>query len=92
MADHDLEARRGWDSDFQEFSETPSRLVRIRLEDFLGEVSGSQRKAWDESIPELQGEVREVVQGDPMAREYWAVLEYELPMESKRVDVAFLCH
>ncbi len=90
MSDHDIEARRGWDSNFEEFSDTPSRLVRIRLEDFLGEVSGSQIKAWDESIPELQDEVREVIQSDAQAKEYWAVLEYELPMESRRVDVIFL--
>jgi hypothetical protein len=34
--------------------------------------------------------VREVVQYDGRAREYWAVLESELPMESRRVDVIFL--
>jgi hypothetical protein len=86
----DITARHGWDSNFPEFCETPSRLVRVKLEDFVKDASGSQVRAWDESIPELQGEVREVMRLDDYAREYWAVLEYELPMESRRVDVVFL--
>ena len=90
MTDYEISARRGWDSNFPDFCETPSRLVRIKLEDFIKDASGSQVKAWEESIPELQGEVREVMQLDDRAREYWAVLEYELPMESRRVDVIFL--
>ncbi len=83
-------ARCGWESDFPRFSEAPSRLVRVRLEDFIGGAGDLQIKAWDESIPELQKEVREVLEYDIGAREYWAVLEYELPMESRRVDVIFL--
>ncbi|MBU4175192.1 MAG: DUF2075 domain-containing protein [Planctomycetes bacterium] len=87
----DLEiARHGWDSNFPEFRDTPARVVRIKLEEFVRVVSGSQIRAWDESIPELQDEVREVLELDEYAREYWAVLEYELPMESRRADVILL--
>lgn len=90
MADEAKTSRSGWDSSFPEFIKTPARLVRVKLEDFVKDVSGSQIRAWDESIPELQDEVREVVQLDDYAKEYWAVLEYELPMESRRIDVIFL--
>ncbi|MBU1671275.1 MAG: DUF2075 domain-containing protein [Actinobacteria bacterium] len=86
----DNDARRGWDSGFPEFRDTPPRLVRVRLQDFVKDASGSQVRAWDESIPELQDEVREVLELDRYAREYWAVLEYELPMESRRIDVLLL--
>lgn len=90
MADEVRTTRSGWDSSFPDFVEAPARLVRVKLEDFVKDVSGSQIRAWDESIPELQDEVREVVQLDDYAKEYWAVLEYELPMESRRIDVIFL--
>jgi hypothetical protein len=90
VADEYKTAQFGWGSDFTEFSDTPARLVRLKLEDFVKDVSGSQVRAWDESIPELQDEVREVLQLDEYAKEYWAVLEYELPMESRRVDVILL--
>ena len=90
MRPEEDEARYGWGSDFPYFAKTPSRLVRVKLHDFLVEAGDSQVKAWDESIPELQSEAREVMNYDERARDYWAVLEYELPMESRRVDAIFL--
>jgi DUF2075 family protein len=90
LIDDSVHSRCGWDSAFPEFCSAPSRLVRIKLEDFVKDVSGSQLRAWQDSIPQLQGEVREVVELDDYAKEYWALLEYELPMESRRIDVVFL--
>ncbi len=83
-------ARCGWESDFPTFSQTEPRIVRISLEDFLADVSESQVFAWDESIPKLQHEVGEVVVLDDLADSYTAILEYELPMESRRPDVVLL--
>ena len=39
-------------------------------------------RAWDESIPWLQRECRELVGAYDAARSYTAILEYELPRES----------
>jgi hypothetical protein len=88
--DENKTAQYGWGSDFPKFCGTPARLVRGQLEDFVKDFSGSQLRAWDESIPELQDEIREVMHLDQYAKEYWAVLEYELPMESRRIDVLLL--
>jgi len=83
-------ARYGWQSDFPTFSETKPEVVRISLEQFLADVSESQVLAWDDSIPKLQHEVGEVVVLDDLADTYTAILEYELPLESRRPDVVLL--
>ena len=44
----------------------------------------------DGSIGPLQHEVREVIAAEPVAANYAAILEYELPRESRRPDVVLL--
>ena len=83
-------ARCGWESDFPTFSEAEPRVVRISLQDFLADAGDSQIRAWDDSIPKIQVEVGEVVEIDELAEQYTAILEYELPLESRRPDVVLL--
>jgi hypothetical protein len=83
-------ARYGWGSDFAEFRGTPPRLIRERLSSFVKDVSAEQVRAWDDAIPPLQTEVSEVLVRDSLAAEYSAILEYELPLESRRPDVVLL--
>jgi hypothetical protein len=45
VTDYEISARRGCDSSFPDFCETPSRLVRVKLEDFIKDASGSQVRA-----------------------------------------------
>jgi hypothetical protein len=80
----------GWSSDFRRFVETPAPYIRQSLIDFLQVVSPEQVQAWDESIPPLQSEVCEVVVRRPNSAAYTAILEYQLPMESRRPDVILL--
>jgi len=84
------EARYGWESDFPRFRRTEARIIRSRLEDFIRDAGDEQIRAWNSSIPQLQHEVGEVVDRDPGAGEYTAILEYELPMEARRPDVVLL--
>jgi hypothetical protein len=83
-------ARYGWQSDFPTFADEEPRVVRISLQEFLSDVSESQVFAWDDSIPKLQHEVGQVVELDDLAEQYTAILEYELPLESRRPDVVLL--
>jgi hypothetical protein len=83
-------ARYGWESSFSEFQETPPRQIRERLNAFVADASREQVRAWDDSIPPLQAEVEMVLVRDALAREYSTILEYELPMESRRPDVLLL--
>lgn len=95
MADPDDsldQARRGWDSDFVRFASTPSNAIVAKLRDFLSTASKEQVRAWDDSIPRLQTEVTQVREVREEAARYTAILEYELPLESRRADAVFLLH
>ena len=65
-------------------------MVRERLESFVTDVSPEQVRAWQDFIPPLQREVDEVLVRDVLAKHYSAILEYELPLESRRPDVLLL--
>ena len=84
------EVRYGWGSDFPTFRDTSPRVIRGSIQELVRDASAEQILAWDASIPELQREVGEVLACDAAAERYAAILEYELPMESRRPDVVFL--
>jgi hypothetical protein len=83
-------SRSGWDSDFPTFGAAQPAFVRERLTNFIPDASPEQVRAWRDSIPPLQEEVREVLDRYRLARDYSAILEYELPLESRRPDVVLL--
>lgn len=85
-------ARSGWNSDLPTFVDTRPEEVVAALQRFVSDPGESQVRAWRDSVPPLQREVREMIEApaghDP--REQSALLEYELPLESRRPDVVFL--
>lgn len=85
-------AGRGWDSDFRSFEQTPPASVLRRIQDFVGTHSQSEYRSWTSSVPHLQREVGEVVRYDGVAGSYTAVLEYQLPLEARRIDAVFLLY
>ena len=86
----DESARYGWQSDFNEFRETPPLVIRERLAEFVTDASPEQQRAWASSIPPLQKEVEKSIVRSALAAQYSAILEYMLPMESRRPDVLLL--
>jgi len=90
MTDNDPLSPHGWHSNFPEFEKESPRVIRARLSEFIPDASPQQERAWDDSIPRLQTEIREVVSGEPDADRYTAILEYQLPLESRRADVVLL--
>jgi len=82
--------RSGWDSSFPDFRSASPAAIRQKLQWFVRESSPEQLRAWGDSIPPLQQEVDEVLVRDALARDYSAILEYELPLESRRPDVVLL--
>lgn len=86
----DRRARCGWESDFPGFQSTSAYEIRQRLQSFVRDASPEQVRAWGDSIPPLQQEVGKVLLRDLVARGYSTVLEYELPLESRRPDVLLL--
>ncbi len=82
--------RWGWRSDLPTFERTSPRVISLRLEQFVRDAGPEQIRAWNESVPWLQRECRELVQCHDAARTYTAILEYELPRDSRRPDVIVL--
>jgi Uncharacterized conserved protein (DUF2075) len=82
--------RYGWQSSLPAFTRSQPRVVRFHLERFVSDASPEQIRAWDQSIPWLQRECRELEVRDTAAHEYTAILEYELPRDSRRPDVIVL--
>ena len=83
-------ARYGWESDFPSFAEASSIDVRKSLKHFVSDASPEQERAWSSSIPQLQDEVEEVLLRNQLAQHYSTILEYELPLESRRPDAILL--
>ena len=82
--------RYGWQSSLPDFAQSEPRVVRLQLQQFVADASPEQVRAWDQSIPWLQRECRELQVRDSAAHEYTAILEYELPRDSRRPDVIVL--
>jgi len=84
------ETRYGWSGEFPVFVGTSRDVIREALSRNYPDVSDEQKAAWRASILPLQTEVEEILQGSDEAKKYSAILEYELPLESRRPDVLFL--
>ena len=86
------EARRGWDSDFGRFEAIHhSKILNSLVQSYPGS-SEEEKNSWKRNVPALQREVGEVVDVSTDAGMFTAILEYELPMESRRADVVLLLH
>ena len=90
--DRSRQAHRGWDSDFQEFQSASKSLILKCLRDNYPDSSDSEVNSWNRTVPKLQREIGEIVEVDAGFNSFTAVLEYELPMESRRADAVLLLH
>ena len=82
--------RCGWNSKFPHFRSTSPKFIRESLSAYVKDAGPKQVRAWDDSIPPLQSEVGEILETDKASPDYSTILEYTLPMESRRTDVIFL--
>ena len=86
------EAQRGWDSSFEGFRQTSKSVILEQLRANYPDSSQSEVNSWQRTVPTLQREIGKVVEVDFGASKFTAVLEYELPMESRRADAVLLLH
>jgi len=80
----------GWESGLG-ILVTSDRAVVIRsLEDFIQDASDSQKTAWRDEVKILQDAGGAALAADTNASTYHSILEYQLPLESRRPDVVLL--
>lgn len=84
------QAPRGWDSNFPKFIRAPVKEILDGLGALVPDASPQQVKAWKDSIPSLQAESGEVLRDNHRAESFGTILEYVMPMESRRPDCIFL--
>src|SRR5687768_12895103 len=82
--------RAGWESTFEEFRDATPKRIREALSAYIVDASPEQIRAWNDAIPPMQRQVEHTLLRDQLAVKYSAILEYELPMESRRPDVILL--
>ncbi len=80
----------GWNSRLPAFQSESPKIIRVALNTFIEDASKEQVRAWDQSIPVLQHEARELIRQESRAADCYAILEYKLPLESRRPDVIVL--
>lgn len=83
-------AQHGWESSMPRFKDTDTETICLQLEKSVQDVSESQRNAWNSDVPKLKDEASEIIEGCESASTFSTILEYQLPMESRRPDVIFL--
>ncbi|MBX3354636.1 MAG: DUF2075 domain-containing protein [Phycisphaeraceae bacterium] len=83
-------ARSGWCSDVPRFVTVTVNEVTGRLRAFVPDASPEQLRAWQESVPPLQSQAQRILDRSQLARKYTSILEYELPLESRRSDAIIL--
>ena len=85
-------ARHGWGSDLPRFVDEDQKRILESLKDVVPDAGDSQIRAWRDSIPRLQKEGREIRDAEAASVRYSTILDYVMPMESRRPDVVLLVH
>lgn len=89
-ADGEFDLQAGWVSDLPTFRGTAPRVVRLKLAGFVKDPGPELLSSWEGWVPELQRESASLLEVHEAAREYTAILEYELPRDLRRPDVVIL--
>ncbi|MCI1753666.1 MAG: DUF2075 domain-containing protein [Flavobacteriales bacterium] len=80
----------GWAGSFPVLRGASANELVNALVAFARDSTPEQIRAWNSSIPLVQVEAGKVLDVQPLARDYSAVLEYGLPYTQKRADVILL--
>ena len=75
----------GWSSSLRQFREAPPVEIRTALHAFVPDASSQQIDAWDDAIPPLQREAKEIADRVIASDDnYSAILEYQLAYGLRR--------
>lgn len=85
----------GFKDNLPRFSQAKISSVLEALKQFVANTGDSQVRAWKDSIPSLMREAGMISKDieevkERLSSEASAILEYEIPLESRRIDAVFL--
>jgi hypothetical protein len=77
----------GYSSSFETFLKTSIPEIIKQLEQFVPDAGESQVRAWRDSIKMLQSNINTLTnQNSQLRNEAFVILEYHVPLESRRID------
>jgi hypothetical protein len=83
-------AKHGWAGSLQAFTRAEPRPFLVALQRFVPDAGAPQMGAWREAIHLLTTWAKVLLRTRPEAVAWSLILEYEMPMESRRADAVLL--
>lgn len=80
----------GWHGTISQFVALPFDEILCSLQAFVTDASAEQLSAWKDSIHLLQTELRQACVSEAPLAVASIILEYELPLEARRIDALIL--
>ncbi len=81
----------GYSGSFKAFVDDDSSKIIEHLKAFVPDAGESQIRAWRDSIKVLQGNITTLLRQRPLLQEEaYVILEYHVPLESRRIDCIIL--
>lgn len=80
----------GYQSVFDKFVSIETSEIISQLKKFVPDYSDGQFTAWKESIPMLKSSANQAMLINNHGKRFHSILEYQIPMEFRRIDAVFL--
>ena len=80
----------GFNKTFNEFLNTSNDNIVANLNKFVVNPGKGQINAWKDSIKVLKSVITKIVTDNPKSKDNHVILEYLIPLETRRIDAVFL--
>ena len=83
-------ANRGFNATFNEFLNISNDSIISNLNEFVVNPGTGQINAWKDSIKVLKSVITKITTDNPKSKNNHVILEYLIPLETRRIDAVFL--
>ncbi len=80
----------GFNKTFNEFLNISNENIIANLNEFVVNPGKGQINAWKDSIKVLKSVITKIVTDNPKSKDNHVILEYLIPLETRRIDAVFL--
>lgn len=80
----------GFNTKFSEFLNISNDNIVANLNEFVFNPGAGQINAWKDSIKVLKSVITKIITDNPKSKDNHVILEYLIPLETRRIDAVFL--
>ena len=80
----------GFNAKFSEFLNISNDVIVANLKEFVVNPGAGQINAWKDSIKVLKSVITKIITDNPKSKDNHVILEYLIPLETRRIDAVFL--